>query len=371
MRIGISLSGGGMRAAVFHLGVLERLARGGQLRDLSVISTVSGGSLLTALWWSHLRGRWTDEDAFLSDFLPFARQTFTTRGLQWGYARNLYRLKTLLTLRGPGVLAEVMRRRWGVAGTLGDLPETPRWRINCTCYETGRNFRFERKRCGDYRFGYTVMPDFPIALAAAASAGFPGPIGPLRLSTSGLDWFEWGGDGEVTTPTVPRFGTLHLWDGGVYENLGLEAIFKPGEPHRDTDFLLVSDASALLAESRRRFGGLPWVAKRLLYIPMDQVRALRLRMFYDHLRSRPGTGAVVPIGWEPQRVFRELGHANPPDFVTSGLDAQAAEQAAATRTRLTALAADQFDLIRRHGFETADAALYCASETEFPSVAGD
>lgn len=43
MRIGLALSGGGTRAAVFHLGVLRRLAVDGRLEQITKLSTVSGG----------------------------------------------------------------------------------------------------------------------------------------------------------------------------------------------------------------------------------------------------------------------------------------------------------------------------------------
>jgi patatin-like phospholipase len=44
-KIGLALSGGGIRAAVFHLGVLRRLAAENLLEAVSSLSTVSGGSL--------------------------------------------------------------------------------------------------------------------------------------------------------------------------------------------------------------------------------------------------------------------------------------------------------------------------------------
>ena len=55
-RIGLALSGGGVRAAAFHLGVLRRLAAEGLLERVSVISTVSGGSLVTAAVMAEARG---------------------------------------------------------------------------------------------------------------------------------------------------------------------------------------------------------------------------------------------------------------------------------------------------------------------------
>ena len=44
MKIAIALSGGGVRATVFHLGVLARLTRQSLLESVTLLSTVSGGS---------------------------------------------------------------------------------------------------------------------------------------------------------------------------------------------------------------------------------------------------------------------------------------------------------------------------------------
>lgn len=53
--MGLALSGGGFRAAFFHLGVLARLAETGLLRQVEVISTVSGGSIIGALYYLHVK----------------------------------------------------------------------------------------------------------------------------------------------------------------------------------------------------------------------------------------------------------------------------------------------------------------------------
>ncbi|MGH3046626.1 MAG: patatin-like phospholipase family protein, partial [Gaiellaceae bacterium] len=54
-RLGLALSGGGFRAAFLHIGVLARMAEMGMLRRVEVISTVSGGSIVGALYYLHLR----------------------------------------------------------------------------------------------------------------------------------------------------------------------------------------------------------------------------------------------------------------------------------------------------------------------------
>ena len=48
--IGLCLSGGGSRAMAFHLGCLRTLNRRGTLSKLDVVSTVSGGSVIGAMF---------------------------------------------------------------------------------------------------------------------------------------------------------------------------------------------------------------------------------------------------------------------------------------------------------------------------------
>ncbi|TNF38766.1 MAG: patatin family protein, partial [Gammaproteobacteria bacterium] len=55
VRLGLALSGGGFRAAFFHLGVLARMAELDLLRQVESISTVSGGSIIGALYYIHLK----------------------------------------------------------------------------------------------------------------------------------------------------------------------------------------------------------------------------------------------------------------------------------------------------------------------------
>ncbi|MBI4281955.1 MAG: hypothetical protein HY672_00495 [Chloroflexi bacterium] len=50
--VGLALSGGGIRAATFALGVLQRLGRLGILRFVDILSTASGGGYLGASWSS-------------------------------------------------------------------------------------------------------------------------------------------------------------------------------------------------------------------------------------------------------------------------------------------------------------------------------
>jgi predicted acylesterase/phospholipase RssA len=54
-KVGLALSGGGFRASFYHLGVLACLAERDVLRDVEVLSCVSGGSIVGACYWLKLR----------------------------------------------------------------------------------------------------------------------------------------------------------------------------------------------------------------------------------------------------------------------------------------------------------------------------
>lgn len=62
-KVGLALSGGGFRAAFYHLGVMARLAEIDALRRVEVISTVSGGSIMGAHYALKLKKMMEEEPA--------------------------------------------------------------------------------------------------------------------------------------------------------------------------------------------------------------------------------------------------------------------------------------------------------------------
>jgi NTE family protein len=60
VKMGLALAGGGFRASLFHLGVLRRMAELDLLRHVQVLSTVSGGSIVGALYILLLKERLED-----------------------------------------------------------------------------------------------------------------------------------------------------------------------------------------------------------------------------------------------------------------------------------------------------------------------
>ena len=91
MKIGLALSGGGVRATVFHLGVLARLARENRLEDVSFLSTVSGGSLCVAVILAQNGFTWPGSRDYLEKVEPAVRELMTTKDLQQSLIRRILR----------------------------------------------------------------------------------------------------------------------------------------------------------------------------------------------------------------------------------------------------------------------------------------
>ena len=217
---------------------------------------------------------------------------------------------------------------------------------------------------GDYITHYVLEPATPIADAIAASAAVPGAIGPLTIRSDEYKWHRYEGGQLVPASTSGK--RYALWDGGVYDNLGVEPLFKPGGGFRDGfDFLLVSDASAPLSLDFRNLKRvlMPWRrALRLVDVAMEQVRGLRARSLVAELQRSPDAGAYVRIGNTVEEICGAVGRNAP--VGTKLTDAEVA-QAGRFKTTLRRLRLDEFELLLRHGFEAGNATLATRQATKF------
>jgi NTE family protein len=313
--IALALSGGGVRAMVFHLGVLKSLAESNSLERVSHISTVSGGSLILGLMLQENKMIWPTSADFLERILPVLRQKLCTKSLMFGMLRQFIKPQCWRFLFSrANILAATLRDEWGVTAKLSDLPLSPEWSINGTTAENGKRFRFKRDGFGDYILGYASSNDFSLADALAVSAAFPGGIGPLVLSAYDHKWHKrqyWGASSNDTMIVTPPYRHIHLYDGGVYDNLGLEPFLDVGkkavkEKISSDSIIVVSDSSAPLGKGFSYSKLNPWRIKRVLDIISDQARALRVRTFYGYLSSLTGVGGVyIYIGNDDQEYKSE------------------------------------------------------------------
>lgn len=147
MKTGIALSGGGIRATIFHLGVFKYLAEKGMLEDISHISSVSGASLCVGLIFACNGYKWPSSEEFSTKVLESAGKAILGHNIQ---KSALIRLPVSFKYWGNkvGLVAKMIRKKWKLTGTLQDLPDYPKWDINCTTFETGKNFRINKKEMG-------------------------------------------------------------------------------------------------------------------------------------------------------------------------------------------------------------------------------
>jgi predicted acylesterase/phospholipase RssA len=224
-RFGLALSGGGFRAALYHLGLVRFLRDAGILRRVTHISSVSGGSVIAAhlvLNWDRYNGSPNDFDAAASEFLSFVRLDVRNR-----IAR---RFPLGLPLRGPRRLLGLSNRKLTRTGLLeyhyenylyGDtslfqLPAQPELHIlatnlseGCLCSFSRNGLLMMHRKPGEavrierIHVGLATVP-----MAVTASSAFPGFFPPLELT---------GADVGASS----EFSRQAYTDGGIFDNLGV------------------------------------------------------------------------------------------------------------------------------------------------------
>jgi NTE family protein len=285
-KIGLALSGGGHRAAVFHLGVLSYLAENGLLENVKHLSTVSGGSVVMGIIYKLNRYKFPDSQTYIENILPRLQPYFTEHSLQGSALLNM--LKKLTFINRHSILSYTLKKNWGIDVNMQDIAEKPTWSINTTVLESGNNWRIEKEKMGGPELGYVTYPEMDLADAIAASAGFPIGIGPFKLNVREYDFYPKG---------MPEQKSLLLYDGGLYDNLGAEVLLKKNfsEFAKGIDFIMVSDASKPLALENVRYWGR---VGRLIDVSTEQIRSLKVRLFHKFLHDNRGDGMHIRIGTE-------------------------------------------------------------------------
>jgi hypothetical protein len=260
--VGVALSGGGSRAALFGAAGLEALARlpapggGSVLEQMRYLSSVSGGSVAASYFASRKPPRETavlapsgeltgDYQAFFARYQDAVSQDFEG-ALIWRQITRFRWINSALAARSLSevlnelLLGEITFEQLGEREMRGD---SPRLIVNTTLYNNGRRLTFSTLPSEAWRYDFfealqaslarqgkpteipapirerwqTLVPmapgdlgvdvcRSPLAAAVAGSASFPPLVGPITFRV---------GDEEVY---------WHTGDGGLYENQGLESL---------------------------------------------------------------------------------------------------------------------------------------------------
>ena len=268
-KLGLCLSGGGYRAMLFHLGALWRLNQAKLLEGLNRVSSVSGGSITAATLGLHWRSlEWRDgvaanlEDLVVNPVRALADETIDVSSVIEGFAP--------FTSVGKRV-AHAYREHLFGRETLQALPDDdsgPRFVICATNLESGTLFRFSQPYAADYRVGRISTPSIELADAVAASSAFPPILSPFEIDLREADWETMPGNKLVEPCWRDR---IDLSDGGVYDNLGLETVWKRCET------VLISDGGGQTPDDPNPPNDWPRQSLRVLHLIDSQVRSLRKR----------------------------------------------------------------------------------------------
>jgi NTE family protein len=295
---GLCLSGGGSRAMLFHAGALMRLNELGLLAKTLRISSVSGGSIAAGV----LGTRWSQ-----LVFDPVSGVAPDFEKIVVAPIRRFARKNIDIALGVKGVLlpggnpaarfARVLDEELFHGATLQALPGmanepakpgTPRFVFNATNLQSGSLWRFSKPYTWDWRVGQIKDPSFLIGTAVAASSAFPPFFAPLVLDLNPSDFVPGSGDPKLVNPTDYQRKVL-LADGGVYDNLGLETVFK------ECRVVLVSDGGGKLGDDAKPPTDWPRETLRVMKIIDNGVRNLRKRQVIDVIESEGRDGAYWGI----------------------------------------------------------------------------
>ncbi len=337
-KLGIALSGGGLRAAFFHIGVLARMAERRLLSQVEVISAVSGGSIIAALYYIHLKKLLeskadraiTDQDyvdlvqRMIRQFWQATRRNIRLKAFEDPRANlRLYRRDYSRSDRIAEVYDELLYRpamgksepvemrelRIFPPGQPDFHPrrDNPSRRhkipiliINATTLNTGRNWHFTARTMGEpvrYRVGrpqFDEADSIPIRLRRPFDYfqihPCPGHYlhhDPRRCLPSftvakavAASAAVPGLFPPITLESLYRDGDdpvcVQLVDGGVHDNQGIDALL-----FENCERFVISDASGQLDFEHCPDAGALKVLSRAGAVLQDQVRFESLRRLFE------------------------------------------------------------------------------------------
>lgn len=217
--IALALSGGGFRAAGFHLGTLKLLHDVGLLDEVDALSTVSGGTIVGACWILS-RARGETFDSFYSRFYGFLEAGGVMPAAIEQLARPVDGKPPSLIRAAAQVYDDRLFKGALFKEVLDSAKGPPEVSFNATEFRTGVHFRFQRSAStqavignGNVRIGRKEAENLHVADIVAASSCFPGGFEPMVLP------------GDFATPGLEvEGGPVALMDGGIYDNQGIDAL---------------------------------------------------------------------------------------------------------------------------------------------------
>ena len=306
--IGLALSGGGSRAIAFHLGTFRALKSHDLLNRVKVISAVSGGAVLGAMYY-YFDGDFSnfdqrvlkfleqgiERDILLATFSPEIAPKILKSNIHGLWARLVRSysnpVNPIRVCSRTDAFQLALKRRLFSDINLGSSPRSDRMKLvlNATEVSTGTAFRFGSHESGNWRLGTLEDNDsVEVATAVTASAAFPVFLPALdrvlRLRK---------GDEVLDTRTI-------LTDGGIYDNLGITCFDPNREAHISTnvhqiDTLIASQAgTGEICEDSIPYGSVRRL-KECMNITHKKAQDYARTQAYQWLQSKKLSHLLLPF----------------------------------------------------------------------------
>lgn len=320
-RLGLSLSGGGYRAAAFHLGTIKKLKQLDVLEKVDVISTISGGSIIGAYYCLKKDDYAAFEESAYEclhkdNIIKWVLMSSTSIGLAlmvvlfivpafyflftpWPWLFPvLITLFVIIVLRYQFYIFPVSKGIEKAYDTffyknakLEDLPAHPKIVIGSTNIQTSRPFTFAKAYMGDSAYEYFKPPvifnpsSFPISRAVMASSCVPFAFTPITIHK---DFFQ---SPEQSSTTHPL-----LVDGGVYDNQGIHKLTQKGR--YECSHVIISDAGGG-TKGELRFRNTISLLVSTVDVFMARIKkAQMVQDIYENTASASKEIAFLSLAWD-------------------------------------------------------------------------
>ena len=338
------MSGGGYRAALFHLGALRRLNELGILSMVETFTSVSGGSIIAAQLATFLARADREPGKPVEGFdagVAEPMRAFAARDVRTGAALARLHPRNWLV---PGAQSEALAEAYAqgpAPGRLEDLPESPRFVFLASDMRFRDQWVFDtgKRQVGSSAAGYAPLGDWTLAQAVAASSCVPGAFGVVHTKHE-PSTLTGGSYQEPDRDRLVR--EIDLSDGGMFDNLGLEPVW------RDHGTVLVSDAAPSFKPDPDV--GWLWGALRQGVILLEQATEVRKRWLVSNFLSKELQGAYWGIASRPANYELEPE----PDAYAYQL---IRDFIAPVRIDLDVFTPGEIGVLENHGYLMADIAL--------------
>ncbi|WP_018983675.1 patatin-like phospholipase family protein [Salinimonas chungwhensis] len=359
LKIALALSGGGYRATVFTLGALKQLNAMGLLSRVSTITSVSGGSITSALLaknWGYLN---FNEHGVALNFHekiedPLQRFCMTSIDMR-SVLGGLISFRESIGDKVARAYDKKLYEGFTLKG-INSFESAPLFIFYGTNFQTGASVRLSQKYISDWRLGYNEKDDIPLSKAVGISSAFPPVLSPVNLQLNPSNWIKT--KYSTHNDNKSMLSKMVLTDGGLYDNLGLEAITKTSKKP-EYDYVICCDAGAPFEVSENAKTN--WISQtaRMTEVMINQQRALRKRKLIEDIFEGKFKGTYFGIGNKindyTESAKKQFGRNITPILT----DSVSTKSLAKVPTRLKALNNETITELQDWGSALCDVALKC------------